>query len=121
MKMKKVVLIALGLILMGCGKKEPLTPEQQWHGYCVSIGNAARSIALDRQNGIEEKQAKEHASKIEDEMTSKFIFEIIETVYRLPVDQLKSDPYAIREDLKKKFTDQCLVTPHDKLPNYKSF
>jgi hypothetical protein len=54
-------------------------------------------------------------------MTSKFIFEIIETVYRLPVDQLKSDPDAIREDLKKKFTDQCLVTPHDKLPNYKSF
>ena len=64
---------SLGLILMGCGKKEPLTPEQQWHGYCVSIGNAARSIALDRQNGIEEKQAKEHASKVEDIVTGKQI------------------------------------------------
>ena len=52
MKMKKVVLIALGLILMGCGKKEPLTPEQQWHGYCVSIGKSERTIALERQNAI---------------------------------------------------------------------
>jgi hypothetical protein len=121
MKMKKVVLIALGLILMGCGKKEPLTPEQQWHGYCVSIGNAARSIALDRQNGIEEKQAKEHASKIEDEMTVNLFSKLLKRFTDFQSDQLKSDPDAIREHLKKKFTDQCLVTPHDKLPNYKSF
>ena len=57
MMMNKVLLIAIGLVLVGCSKKEPLTPEQQWHGYCVSLGNAARSITLDRQNGIEQKQA----------------------------------------------------------------
>ena len=60
MMMNKVLLIAIGLVLVGCSKKEPLTPEQQWHGYCVSVGNAARSITLDRQNGIEQKQATEH-------------------------------------------------------------
>lgn len=64
MKMKKVVLIALGLILMGCGKKEPLTPEQQWHGYCVSIGNAARSIALDRQNELKKSKQKNMRARL---------------------------------------------------------
>ncbi len=121
MMMKKVLLIAVGLVLGGCADKKPLTPEQQWHGYCVSVGNAARSITLDRQNGIEQKQAKEHAAKIEDETTRKFIFEILDEVYAIPVDQLKADPDAIREQLKQKFMNQCLETPHEKLPNYKSF
>ena len=107
--------------MVGCADKKPLTPAEQWHGYCVSVGNAARSITLDRQNGIEQKQAIEHATKIEDETTRKFIFEIIETVYALPVDQLKANPDAAREQLKQKFTAQCLATPHDKLPKYKSF
>ncbi|ENV37367.1 hypothetical protein HWI77_09290 [Acinetobacter venetianus] len=121
MMMKKVLLIALGLALVGCAEKKPLTPEEKWHGYCVSVGNAARSITLDRQNGIEQKQATEHAGKIEDETTRKFIFEIIENVYAIPADQLKSDPEALREKLKQEYTDKCLATPHDKLPNYKLF
>lgn len=121
MIMKKVLLIAIGLVLVGCAEKKPLTPEEQWHGYCVSVGNAARSITLDRQNGIEQKQATEHAGKIEDETTRKFIFEIIENVYAMPVDQIKADPAAIRDKLKQQYTDQCLATPHDKLPSYKSF
>ena len=121
MKMKKVLLIALGLVLAGCADKKPLTPEEQWHGYCVSVGNAARSITLDRQNGIDQKQATEHAGKIEDEMTRKFIFNILDKVYAIPVDELKKDPEALRENLKKKFMDECLATPHDKLPNYKLF
>ena len=86
MMMNKVLLIAIGLVLVGCSKKESLTPEQQWHGYCVSVGNAARSITLDRQNGIEQKQATEHAGKIEDETTRKFIFDIIEKVYAIPAE-----------------------------------
>ena len=121
MMMKKVLFIAIGLVLAGCAEKKPLTPEEQWHGYCVSVGNAARSITLDRQNGIEQKQATEYAAKIEDEMTRKFIFKILDTVYALPVDQLKKDPEALRENLKKQFMQECLVTPHDKLPNYKLF
>lgn len=119
--MKKVFLIAIGLVLVGCADKKQLTPAEQWHGYCVSVGNAARSITLDRQNGIEQKQAKEHADKIEDETTRKFIFEIIETVYAMPIDQLNANPDAEREQLKQKFTKQCLATPHDQLPKYKSF
>ena len=121
MMMNKVLLIAIGLVLVGCSKKEPLTPEQQWHGYCVSVGNAARSITLDRQNGIEQKQATEHAGKIEDETTRKFIFGIIEKVYAIPAEDLKADPDALREKLKQQFTEQCLATPHEKLPNYKLF
>lgn len=121
MMMKKFFLIAIALVLAGCAEKKPLTPAEQWHGYCVSVGNAARSITLDRQNGIEQKEATEHAGKIEDETTRKFIFGIIEHVYAVPTDQLKADPDALREQLKQKFTAQCLATPHDKLPKYKSF
>ncbi len=51
--MKKVLFLVLGLVLAGCSEKKPLTPEEQWHGYCTSMGNAARSIMLDRQNAIE--------------------------------------------------------------------
>ena len=114
--MKKVLWIATVMLLSACAEKKPLTPAEQWHGYCVSVGNAARSIALDRQ-----KQATEHASKVEDEMTRQFIFKILENVYALPVEQLKGDPDAIREKLKQQFMQQCLATPHDKMPKYKSF
>ena len=76
--MKKVLWIATVMLLSACAEKKPLTPAEQWHGYCVSVGNAARSIALDRQNGIDQKQATEHASKIEDEMTRQFNFKILE-------------------------------------------
>ncbi|HQV24275.1 MAG TPA: hypothetical protein PLR79_04430 [Acinetobacter sp.] len=119
--MKKVLWIATVMLLSACAEKKPLTPAEQWHGYCVSVGNAARSIALDRQNGIDQKQATEHASKVEDEMTRQFIFKILENVYALPVEQLKGDPDAIREKLKQQFMQQCLATPHDKMPKYKSF
>ncbi|WP_171490582.1 hypothetical protein [Acinetobacter suaedae] len=121
MMMKKVLLIAIGLVLVGCADKKPLTPEEKWHGFCVSVGNAARSITLDRQNAIEKHKAIEHAGKIEDKTIHKFILQIIDEVYEIPVDQLKSDPSAIRDEMKQKFTEQCLATPHDELPNYKSF
>lgn len=119
--MKKVFLIAIGLVLVGCADKKQLTPAEQWHGYCVSVGNAARSITLDRQNGIEQKQAKEHADKIEDETTRKFIFEIIETVYAMPEQEVKGDVDAAREKIKTQYTDKCLATPYDEMPDYRRF
>lgn len=50
-------------------REKTLTPEEQWHGFCTSVGNAARSIVFDRQQAIEKSQAIEHANKIEDEIT----------------------------------------------------
>ncbi|WP_165443245.1 hypothetical protein [Acinetobacter ihumii] len=119
--MKKVLFLVLGLALVGCSEKKPLTPEEQWHGYCVSMGNAARSIMLDYQNGIEKSQAVEHAKKIEDEFTRSFILKIIDDVYAMSRQQVQTDPDAIREQIRQQKTDQCLVTPHDKMPNYKPF
>ena len=55
--MKKLFALAAVIALVGCAEKKPLTPEEQWHGYCKSIGNAARSIMLDRQNAIEKDKA----------------------------------------------------------------
>ena len=119
--MKKILLIAIGLVLVGCAEKKPLSEAEQWHGYCVSVGNAARSITLDRQNGIDQQKAVDYANEIEDKTTHKFISDIIQYVYAIPADQLKADPDALREQLKQKFTDQCVATPHDKLPEYKRF
>lgn len=109
------------MLLVGCTEKKPLTPEEQWHGYCTSVGNAARSILFDRQQAIEKSQAIEHANKIEDEITKKFIFNIIEKVYAIPQDELKTNPEALQEKIRKQMTDECLVTPHDKMPHYKKF
>ena len=119
--MKKILLIAVSLFFVGCSEKKPLTPEEQWHGFCTSVGNAARSIVFDRQQAIEKTQAVEHANKIEDEITKKFILNIIEKVYAIPQDELKTNPEALQEKIRKQMTDECLVTPHDKMPNYKKF
>ncbi|EOR08515.1 hypothetical protein [Acinetobacter tandoii] len=119
--MKRIYFLAIVAALAGCSEKKPLTPEEQWHGYCTSMGNAARSIMLDRQSAIEKNKAIEHANKIDDEFTKKFILDIIEQVYAMPEAQIKQDKDAAREQIKTQITEKCLVTPHDKLPEYKQF
>ena len=46
----------MSLLFVGCSEKKPLTPEEQWHGFCTSVGNAARSIVFDRQQAIEKRR-----------------------------------------------------------------
>ena len=103
--MKNLFALAAVIALVGCAEKKPLTPEEQWHGYCKSIGNAARSIMLDRQNAIEKDKAIEHANKVEDEMTKTFALEIIEDVYALPEAEIKSDIEGAREKVRVKYTE----------------
>ena len=119
--MKKLLVLSAIIALTGCGEKKPLTAEEQWHGYCKSVGNAARSILLDRQNGIEMPKALEHASKIEDETTKTFILDIIKQVYSMPEAEIKNDVEGSREKLREKVTNECVATPHDKMPEYKPF
>ena len=66
------------------------------------MGNAARSILFDRQQAIEKSQAIEHANKIEDEITKKFIFNIIEKVYAIPQDELKRIQKPCKKRLENK-------------------
>jgi hypothetical protein len=119
--MKKILVVTAVLALMGCAEKKPLTPEEQWQGYCRSVGNAARTIMLDRQNAIEKERAIEHANKIEDDITRNFISEIIEQVYALPLEEINGDVDAAREKVRTQFTEKCIATPHDKMPDYKPF
>lgn len=119
--MKKILLIAVSLFFVGCSEKKPLTPEEQWHGFCTSVGNAARSIVFDRQQAIEKTQAVEHANKIEDDITKKFILNVIDKVYAIPKEELTKDSQALQEKVRKQAMDECLETPHDKMPKYKSF
>ncbi|ALH96348.1 hypothetical protein [Acinetobacter equi] len=119
--MKKLIgLIAL-VVLTGCAEKKPLTQEEQWHGYCKSVGNAARTIMLDRQNAIPKDQAIEHANKVEDDITKGFIFDIIEAVYALPEKSIKNDIEGSREKVRSEFTAKCIATPHEEMPDYKPF
>ena len=119
--MKKILVMTAVLALMGCAEKKPLTPEEQWQGYCRSVGNAARTIMLDRQNAIEKERAIEHANKIEDDITRNFILEIIAQVYALPLEEINGDVDAAREKVRTQFTEKCIATPHDKMPDYKPF
>ncbi len=119
--MKKLFALSALMLLVGCAEKAPLTPEQQWQGYCKSVGNAARTIMLDRQNSIEKQAAIDHANKIEDPTTKKFILEIIEEVYQLPSAQLNDNPTEQREKIRAQVTERCQSTPFDEIPEYKPF
>ena len=119
--MKKILVVTAVLALLGCAEKKPLTPEEQWQGYCRSVGNAARTIMLDRQNAIEKERAIEHANKIEDDITRNFISEIIEQVYALPLEEINGDVDAAREKVRTQFTEKCIATPHTEMPDYKPF
>jgi hypothetical protein len=119
--MNKLLVVALSLSVIGCAEKKPLTVEEQWKGYCTSVGNAASTIMFDRQNAIDKKAALEHANKVEDNTTKTFILDTIEQVYAFPLEQIKADPEGTRKQFKQKMTDKCLATPHDTLPNYKPF
>ncbi|OTG77672.1 hypothetical protein B9T33_15125 [Acinetobacter sp. ANC 5054] len=119
--MKKLFALSVIAALVGCAEKAPLTPEQQWHGYCKSVGNAARTIMLDRQNAIEKDKAVEHASKIEDETTKGFILNIIDEVYALPQAEINADVEKAREKIRAEFTEKCIATPHTEMPDYKPF
>ena len=119
--MKELSLIAVAMMLAACAEKAPLTPEQQWQGYCKSVGNAGRTIMLDRQNGIPKEKAVEHANKVEDETTRRFVLDAIEQVYAMPMAEINDDVKARREAFKNVMTEKCLATPFDEMPDYKPF
>ena len=119
--MKKLAILSIFAVLAGCAEKAPLTPEEQWKGYCTSIGNAGRTIMLDRQNSIEKDKAIEHANKVEDETTRKFVLEAIELVYAMPQAEINDDVKARRDAFKNVMTEKCLATPFESMPDYKPF
>lgn len=119
--MNKLFVLGVCVVVAGCAEKAPLSPEEQWKGYCTSVGNAGRTIMLDRQNAIPKDQALAHANKIEDEITRGFILDAIEQVYAMPLNEINDDVKARREAFRQRMTDKCLATPHDKMPDYKPF
>ncbi|SPL71244.1 hypothetical protein [Acinetobacter stercoris] len=121
--MKKLLVLATLVALLGCAEKKAATPEEKWKGYCTSIGNAARTITLDRQNGITKKEALDYANKVTDLTTKTFLLSQIDKVYALTDEQLKSDKDAIMTQIKESATQECINTPHDpnKMPDYKPF
>ncbi|MDV2468111.1 hypothetical protein QR674_03845 [Acinetobacter chinensis] len=124
--MKKLIslsMVAALVLVAGCAEKKPATPEEIWKGYCTSIGNAARTIVLDRQNGILYKEAADYAAKVTDPTTKGFVTEYLEKIYAVPEAELKADRNAIQEKFRAQAFEQCLKSPHDpqKMPDYKPF
>lgn len=119
--MKKFLVLGAILVSVGCAEKKPLTPEQQWQGYCKSIGNAARSIMLDRQNSIPKTQAVEHANQVQDPIIKEMVGKLVEQAYSYSDAEVKQDKDAFREQFREQAYQNCLATPHDKMPNYKPY
>ena len=115
--------LGTAILMSACAEKKPLTPEEQWQGYCKSIGNAARSIILDRQNGILHKEALEYANKVTDPTTKKFVLEQVAKAYAYPADQLEVDSNGLQVQFRDEAEKQCLEAPFDakSLPDYKPF
>ena len=116
-------ILGTAILMTACAEKKPLTPEEQWQGYCKSIGNAARSIILDRQNGILHKEALEYANKVTDPTTKKFVLEQVAKAYAYPADQLEVDSNGLQVQFRDEAEKQCLEAPFDakSLPDYKPF
>lgn len=121
--MKLLAILTAVLMLGACAEKKPATPEEKWQGYCTSVGNAARSIALDRQSGITKKEALDYANKVTDPTTKGFILNQVEVIYAYPEDKLKAEKEKVRDQFKQQAYEICVNSPHDpnKMPDYKPF
>ena len=87
--------------------------------FCTSVGKCCKSIVFDRQQAIET-QAVEHANKIEDEITKNSFLMLLKSLCNSKEELTKrssSNPRKVR----KQMMNECLATPHDKMPKYKSF
>ncbi|MDQ8935849.1 hypothetical protein [Acinetobacter rudis] len=120
---QRIVILAVMLGLTACAEKKPATPEEKWKGYCTSVSNAARTIALDRQNGITKQEALDYANKLTDPTTKSFVLQQIETIYAFPAEQLRADKEKVRDQFKQQAYEICVNAPHDpnKMPDYKPF
>lgn len=119
----KAVLLSGAVLMAACSEKPPATAEEKWAGFCTSIGFAASTIASDRQNGILETEAREHANKITDPTIKAMLDEQVTLIYAYPKDDLKAGKEEIREQFKQQARDKCITTPHDPnhMPEYKAF
>lgn len=119
----KSVLVMSVALMAACSEKKPTTPEEQWAGFCTSISYAAETIASDRQNGILETEARNHANKITDPTIKTLINEQITLIYAYPHDQLKAGKDQIRAQFKTQAYEKCINMPHDSshMPEYKPF
>lgn len=119
----KAVLLSSVVLMAACSEKPPATAEEKWAGFCTSIGFAASTIASDRQNGILEAEAREHANKITDPTIKGMLNEQVTLIYAYPKDELKAGKEKIREQFQQQARDKCINTPHDPnhMPDYKAF
>jgi len=46
---------------------------------------------------------------------------IIDDVYKMPLDEITKDVKESREKIRAEYTEKCIATPHDELPDYKPF
>lgn len=107
--MKKVLLLCLsGLIFTGCSESKQVTPVQAWQNFCTSIPSASFNIMTDRQQGITKEKALEHAKKLQEPKAQKYVIELIEEAYRIPVyEQMTQKEDAMNAFSKGRY-ESCL-------------
>ncbi|MHA3090781.1 putative periplasmic lipoprotein [Acinetobacter brisouii] len=84
--MKKILLLAMSaMVLVGCSKPKQLPPQEAWQKFCSVIPSAAANIMTDRQQGVKEADALEHAKKIPDQHAQQYLESLIKEAYKVPV------------------------------------
>ncbi|MEB3767841.1 hypothetical protein [Acinetobacter sp. MD2] len=107
--MKKCLLVMMPLFAMaGCGQSKPLTSQEAWHNFCQTIPSAAYNIMTDRQQNIAKSAAIEHAKKLQEPHAQKFLVNLIEEAYKVPVYQQLNQQQQAMEDFSKGRDEACM-------------
>ena len=107
--MKKVLLLAITAVaLTGCSKPKELSPQEAWQKFCSVIPSAAMNIMTDRQQGVKEADALEHAKKIPDQHAQVYLESLIKEAYTIPIYQNSDQRQKALDDFSKGRDQECL-------------
>lgn len=94
--------------MVGCGQSKQLSPKEAWQNFCTTIPGAAYNIMTDRQQNIQKAAALEHAKKVQELHAQKFLVNLVEEAYKVPVyDQLEKQQQAM-ENFSKGRYEECI-------------
>lgn len=107
--MNKILLLVVSAVaLAGCSKPKELSPQEAWHNFCSVIPGAAVNIMTDRQQGVKEADALEHAKKIPDQHAQVYLQSLIKEAYKVPIYENSDQRQKALDDFSKGRDQECL-------------
>lgn len=107
--MKKILLLTMSaMTLVGCGQPKQLSPQEAWQKFCSVIPSAATNIMTDRQQGVKEADALEHAKKVPDQHAQEYLESLIKEAYTVPIYADSDQRQKALDDFSKGRDQECL-------------